>query len=75
MAIGFTELLIIVVVLLLLFAVIPFWIWALMDCLKNEPSEGNDKLIWTLVILLGGAPGAMLYLAMRRSQRVRAASR
>ncbi len=22
-----------------------FWIWMLIDCLTQEPSEGNDKLV------------------------------
>ncbi len=29
-----------------------FWIWMLIECLSKEPSEGNDKLIWILVIVL-----------------------
>ena len=23
-----------------------FWIWMLIDCVTNEPSEGNNKIIW-----------------------------
>ena len=47
-----------------------FWIWMLVDCLTNEPSEGNDKIIWALVIVLLHALGAILYFAVRRPQRI-----
>ena len=47
------------------------WIWALVDCAQNEPSEGNDKVVWILVIVLTHALGAVLYLLIRRPQRIR----
>jgi hypothetical protein len=28
-----------------------FWIWMLVDCATKERGEGNDKLIWVLIIL------------------------
>lgn len=46
-----------------------FWIWMLVDCLMNEPSEGNDKVIWVLVIVFTHALGALIYLLARRPQR------
>lgn len=47
------------------------WIWALVDCLVNEPSEPgkNDKLIWVLVIIFASFIGALIYLIVRRPQR------
>ena len=48
-----------------------FWIWVLIDCVKNEPSEGNDKLIWILVIVLTGWIGGLIYLFFRRPERKR----
>ena len=42
----------------------------LVDCLKNEPSEGNDKVIWTIVILLLNFLGALLYFLVRRPERI-----
>ena len=45
------------------------WIWMLIDCLVNEPSEGNDKIIWVLVIIFVGWIGALIYLLARRSRR------
>jgi hypothetical protein len=46
-----------------------FWIWMLIDCLKFESSEGNDKLIWVLVIVLTNWIGALIYFFVRRGER------
>ena len=48
-----------------------FWIWALVDCITNEPSEGNDKLIWVLIIVLLHGLGALIYFVARRPERIR----
>jgi hypothetical protein len=42
----------------------------LIDCLSNEPSEGNDKIVWSLLIVLLFVLGAVLYLLVRRPQRI-----
>jgi len=47
------------------------WIWMLVDCATKEPDQGNDKLIWILVIVLTGWVGALLYLLIRRPERIR----
>ena len=46
------------------------WIWMLVDCLMNEPSEGNDKIIWVLVIILTHWIDALIYLLARRPKRI-----
>ena len=43
----------------------------LIDCIQNEPSEGNDKIVWLLVILLLQWIGAVIYFLVRRPQRMR----
>ncbi len=48
-----------------------FWIWMLIDCVTNEPSEGNDKLIWVLIIVLLSWLGALIYWFVRRPQRIK----
>lgn len=48
-----------------------FWVWMLIDCLKNEPSTGNDKIIWALVIVLLNGIGAVLYYLIRRPERIK----
>ena len=47
-----------------------FWIWMLVDCATKEASQGNDKLVWTLIILFTNVIGAFLYWAARRPQRI-----
>ena len=47
-----------------------FWVWMLVDCALNEPTHGNDKLIWVLIILFAQIFGATLYLLVRRPQRL-----
>lgn len=46
-----------------------FWIWMLVDCAVNEPSEGNEKIVWILVILFAHLLGALIYFLARRPQR------
>lgn len=48
-----------------------FWIWMLVDCVSNEPSQGNDKVVWVLIIALTGAIGAAIYYFVRRPERKR----
>ena len=52
-----------------------FWIWMLVDCLKHESSEGNDKITWTLVIVFTNWIGALIYFFVRRPERKRNHSR
>ncbi|WP_339688259.1 PLD nuclease N-terminal domain-containing protein, partial [Gimesia maris] len=47
------------------------WIWMLIDCIKYEPSTGNDKIIWVLVIVLLNGIGALLYYFIRRPERIK----
>ena len=47
------------------------WIWAIIDCATKEKEEGNDKLIWILIIVLAHWIGALIYLLVRRPQRIR----
>ena len=47
-----------------------FWIWTIVDCATKEPSEGNDKIIWILVIVLTGLIGSLIYYLVRRPKRI-----
>ncbi len=53
-------------------AVTIFWLWMLTDCASNESSEGNDKLIWILIILFVPLFGSVIYYFIRRPQRIKA---
>jgi hypothetical protein len=46
-----------------------FWIWVLIDCLINEPSEYRDKVVWVIIIVLTHFIGAAIYFFVRRPQR------
>jgi membrane protein DedA with SNARE-associated domain len=54
-------------------AVTIFWLWMLTDCASNESSEGNDKLIWILIILFVPLFGSVIYYLVRRPQRIKEA--
>ena len=47
-----------------------FWSWMLADCAINEPREGNDKIVWVIIILFTHVFGAGLYLFVRRPRRL-----
>jgi phospholipase D-like protein len=46
-------------------------LWALLDCAMNEPSQGNDKIVWIIIILVTGLLGSVLYFMFRRPKRKR----
>jgi hypothetical protein len=41
-----------------------FWIWMLVDCIRNRGLGADEKLIWVLVIALTHFVGALIYLAI-----------
>ncbi|WP_197528668.1 PLDc N-terminal domain-containing protein [Aeoliella mucimassa] len=47
-----------------------FWLWMFIECLVKEPSDTNDKILWALVIFFGHLLGAVLYLVVRRHERI-----
>lgn len=64
--IGPQEIVIVLLVSLVMF-VIP--IIALVDILRND-FEGNNKIIWVIVILLTWLLGAILYYFIGRQQKI-----
>lgn len=50
---------------------IGFWIWMLVDCIRHEPREGNDRVVWVLVIVFTKLLGAAIYYFVRRPERMR----
>lgn len=67
---DFLVLLIIPFFLLVGLAMLAVWVWVLVDCATKEPSEGNDKIVWILVIVLTGILGAIIYVFARRPKRI-----
>ncbi|PTY03428.1 hypothetical protein DB346_05975 [Verrucomicrobia bacterium LW23] len=47
------------------------WVWSLVDIIRNEPSGGNDKIIWIVVVVLLGCLGSAIYYFVRRPERIR----
>ena len=47
-----------------------FWIWMIVDCATQEKSEGNEALTWILIIALTHCIGALIYLLVRRPERI-----
>jgi len=63
------ELLIIPIWLCIVVGLMALWIWTLIDCIKNEPTEGNERIIWVVVIAVMSWIGALVYLIARRPKR------
>ena len=47
-----------------------FWVLMIIECATKEPAEGNDKLIWILIIVFTHWIGALIYYFVRRPQRI-----
>ncbi len=63
------ELLLILVWLAVVAGMFVLWIWTLIDCIKNEPAEGNERIVWVVVIAAAHWIGALIYLIVRRPKR------
>lgn len=61
-----------ITILLILLVSTVFWIGMLIDCVRNE-SDPNNRLVWVLIIVLTNAIGALIYLLVRRPQRIKTA--
>jgi Phospholipase_D-nuclease N-terminal len=46
-----------------------FWIWMLIDAVKNENIGGNERVAWVIAICLTHWFGALIYLFAARSRR------
>jgi len=63
------ELFVILIWLTIVVGMFVLWIWTLLDCIKNEPNEGNERVIWVVVIAAANWIGAIIYLIARRPKR------
>ena len=71
MLFGGFEILLILFLVPVALAFFAFWLWMLVDCATKEPSQGNDKIIWILVIIFTHWIGALIYYLVRRPERKR----
>jgi hypothetical protein len=70
--IGGGEIIFLMVALLIIplcLAAFAFWIWMLVDCIKNEGISGNERIAWVLVIALTHLLGAIIYFFAGRQPR------
>jgi hypothetical protein len=51
-----------ILILGLIAFVFVFWIWMLIDCVKNQNIGGTEKACWVVVIALTHFIGALVYL-------------
>jgi len=63
------EFFLILIWLIIVVGMFVLWIWTLIDCIKNEPAEGNERIVWVVVIAAANWIGAIIYLIMRRPKR------
>ena len=63
---GGSELIVIALVIPLLLAAIAFWIWMLVDCVRNRRLSESERIIWVIVICLTHWLGALIYLLAGR---------
>jgi cytochrome c oxidase assembly factor CtaG len=47
-----------------------FWISMIVECATKEPSQGNDKIVWIVIIVFTQLIGALIYYFVRRPQRI-----
>jgi hypothetical protein len=59
------------VFMILMFCATGFWIWMIVDCVQNEASVGNDKVVWLLLLIFTHWIGALIYFFARRAPRRR----
>lgn len=64
---GIYELIVLVVVISIL--ALPFWVISLIDILKSR-FEGNDKIVWLLVLIFLNIPGMILYRVIGKKQKI-----
>jgi len=57
-------------VIALLLGASVFWVLMIIECATKEPTSGNDKLIWILIVIFTHWVGALIYYYVRRPQRI-----
>ena len=50
-------------------AALGFWIWMIVDCLKKDFKNKNEKVIWALVIIIFNVIGAIIYFFVARDKK------
>lgn len=69
MGIGALEMAIVFIPMLLMLGL---WIAAIIDIVRSNFTDNNQKLVWILIVILVPLIGTILYFALGRSGRVKA---
>ncbi len=64
---GFELLFILLIVAPLALLCTAFWVWMLVDAIKNRALSDTEKIIWVLVILFLHLLGALIYFFAGRT--------
>lgn len=56
---------------LLMLALSAFWVWMLVDVIKRDFKDSNEKIIWVLVIIFTHLIGAVLYYLIVKKGEMR----
>ncbi len=64
------ELLLIPIIIIIGLGGIVLWIWTLIDFITNESDQGNERIVWVVVIAVAQLIGALIYLIVRRPKRI-----
>ena len=71
---GTSEILLILLVLPLTLGVLAFWLWMLVDAIRNRALTDSERIAWVIAICLLQAIGAMVYLLFGRGRPSRPTS-
>ena len=66
---GIQELILIIIFMVLVSLPLVFWLWALIDILRNE-FVGNNKIVWLLLVIFIPLVEAILYVLIGRKQKI-----
>jgi uncharacterized RDD family membrane protein YckC len=60
------------IIMMLLFVLLPIilFIWALIDVLRSDFKDSITKVIWVIVVIFVPLVGPILYLVLRKGQKV-----
>jgi len=65
---GLLGIFLILMIIAVAMAFFAFWVWMLIDALRNKALTDNEKLVWVLVIVFLHFLGAIIYFFVARSK-------
>lgn len=68
---GGWEIILILCIMAFSLSFLAFWVWMLIDCIRNKRLSDNERIVWTLVIVFLHSLGALIYLLAGRKKEAR----